>query len=104
MKSMTLITVLLTALTASPLAWSGERINHNEIFALRDAGQILSMEELLNQIQISQLQPGQVLEAELERERGIYVYELKILDTDGTLYKLYMDAADGTLIERKTRD
>lgn len=49
------------------------------------------------------VQPGQLVEAELEREDGVYLYEIKILAADGTVHKLYLDAATGEVIKRKEK-
>lgn len=44
-----------------------------------------------------------MLEAELEQERGRYVYDLKILDDDGVVREFEYDARSGELwsLERK---
>lgn len=49
---------------------------------------------------------GEVVEAELEEERGVPVYELKVLTRAGRLVKVYYDARTGTPVpgsERKKR-
>ncbi|MFN2349769.1 MAG: PepSY domain-containing protein [Thioalkalivibrio sp.] len=91
---------LCLALLAPGLGLAGDRMEHNEILRLRTAGEIMPMEEMLKHAR--EIVPGHFVEAELEREDGRYVYELKILDADGMRHKLYLDAADATLIKRKT--
>ena len=49
---------------------------------------------------------GEVVEAELEEERGVPVYELKVLTRAGRLVKVHYDARTGTPVpdsERKKR-
>ena len=48
--------------------------------------------------------PGQVIEAELEDEGGLVVYEIRILTTDGRVMKLHYDAATGALLKTKDRN
>jgi uncharacterized membrane protein YkoI len=83
----------------SPLA-SG-RLDHDEIKQLRETGQILPMEQVMDSAQ--SVQPGQLVEAELERGDGTYRYEIKILAADGTIHKLSLEAATAEVIERKEK-
>jgi uncharacterized membrane protein YkoI len=43
--------------------------------------------------------PGDVLKVELENEDGRYVYEVKILASNGRVREVKLDAKDGSLIE-----
>ena len=83
----------------SPLA--SERLDHDEIKQLRETGQILPMTQVMDSAQ--SVQPGQLVEAELERGDGTYRYEIKILAADGTIHKLSLDAATAEVIERKEK-
>ena len=76
--------------------------DHDEAYALRREGQILPLETILQNQQ--QIQPGRVLEVELEREHGAMVYELEVLDERGTVWQLQLDATSGELIEREIED
>lgn len=42
---------------------------------------------------------GELLEAELQGTRGVYVYELEIAGHDGVHRELYMDARTGELLK-----
>lgn len=44
-------------------------------------------------------QPGEVIEVELERDDGRWLYELKLLTPEGVLMEMELDAASGALIE-----
>jgi uncharacterized membrane protein YkoI len=96
-----LIAAIVALLPGAGATFASERLNHNEVYQLRESGQIISMEEVLRYAHT--LQPGQLIEAELERERGGYVYELKIIDGDGRIHKLELDAQNGELLKRKSR-
>jgi uncharacterized membrane protein YkoI len=103
MKAKTLIvTTLVATLLGSGVAFASERMRHNEILQLRESGQIMAMEEIMTRAR--QEQPGHLIEAELEREDKQYVYELKILDAEGRVHELEMDAATGRVLKRKIKD
>lgn len=70
--------------------------DHDEIRQLRRAGQILSLEAIIAKHR-RRYSGGQLLEAELEFERGRYVYDLKILGDDGTVREFEYDARSGEL-------
>ena len=100
MKNRTLLTsALLAALIVPTAAFAGDRLDHDEVKKLRDTRKILSMEEVIARSRT--VQPGQVVDVELENKDGNYVYEMKILGDDGRVHKLYLDAADGSVIKRK---
>lgn len=48
--------------------------------------------------------PGQVLEVELERDDGRWIYEIKLLQAGGRLLKLKLDARSGELLGARARD
>ncbi len=68
--------------------------DHDRARRAVQAGEILPLQEVLNRL--ARRQPGQVLEVELERESGrCWVYEIKLLQPDGRLLKLQLDARNG---------
>lgn len=79
--------------------WAGDRLDHDEVKQLRETGQILPMGEVMAGAQ--SVQPGQLVEAELEREDGVYLYEIKILAADGSVHELYLDASTAEVIQQK---
>jgi len=89
-------TVLALALVMPVKA--GE-IDAEEARALLGAGQIQSLEAILERA--LEHQPGRLLDVELEREDGRYVYELELLDEEGYVWELELDASTGELLERE---
>ncbi|MBL1277316.1 MAG: PepSY domain-containing protein [Ectothiorhodospiraceae bacterium] len=74
-------------------------VNHDKARQLKDMGEILPLEQIL---QVARREhPGRVIEVELEKEDGRYVYEVEILDKRGEVWELYFDAASAELIKRK---
>ena len=70
--------------------------DHDKVRQLRNAGQILALETIIANHR-RQHPGGQLLEAELEFERGRYVYELKMLGDDGVVREFEYDARSGEL-------
>lgn len=69
---------------------------------LTEAGDILSLQTLLQTIQAEQ--PGRVLEVEFEREGKRYLYEIEILDRQGAVWEFKIDASSGEIVERELED
>jgi len=96
------VAALLVALLAAPAAHAGDDDDHDRARAAVQAGEVLPLAALLERVQRSH--PGRVLEVELEREDGRWVYELKILQADGRLLKLEVDAATARVLKLRRDD
>ena len=90
----------LTLLAASPLR-AGGLADHDRALKAVQSGEVLPLRTVLERLEKEQ--PGQVLEVELEREQGQWVYEVKLLQRDGRLIKLLLDARDAAILKRKVR-
>lgn len=69
---------------------------------VRDAvrsGEVMSFDTLRQRLLKSH--PGEVLELELEREHGRWIYEVKLLQPDGRIVKLELDARSGELLRER---
>lgn len=76
--------------------------DHEAVRELMQQGDILPLEQILEQAR--QLRAGRVLETELERERGGYIYEVEVLDDNGEVWEMKFDAATGELLEQELED
>jgi len=75
-------------------------LDQDEALQLRQQGVILPLEHLLQQA--LDLHPGaKLLEAELEEKHGVYIYEVELLDTDGVVRELDLEAKTGRLLKDK---
>ncbi|ALQ04763.1 PepSY domain-containing protein [Pseudomonas brassicacearum] len=75
-------------------------LDQDEALQLRQQGVILPLEQLLQQA--LDLHPGaKLLEAELEEKHGVYIYEVELLDTEGVVRELDLEAATGRLLKDK---
>jgi uncharacterized membrane protein YkoI len=94
---------LLTAfLVAALAAASASASDHDRARRAVEEGRILPLKEILARAQGAY--PGQMIEAELEDEGGIVVYEIKILTTNNRVMKLSYNAATGELLKTKDRN
>lgn len=75
--------------------------DHNRARQALEAGEVLPLRTVLERVEKEY--PGQVMEVELDREDGRWVYEIKILRPGGILLKLKVDARDGALLGSKQR-
>lgn len=85
-----------------PSAWGNDSRDHERARAAVEAGQVLPLPTLLERLQ--RTHPGQVLELELEREDGRWIYEVKLLQANGQLLKLDVDAATAQVLRVKRKD
>ncbi|MBP6900388.1 MAG: PepSY domain-containing protein [Burkholderiaceae bacterium] len=93
---------LLGAALAPAGAWASDRQDHERARAAVQAGEVLPLPVLLERLRASH--PGRVLELELEREDGRWIYEVRLLQAGGQLLKLELDAATGQLLKLKRKD
>lgn len=87
---------------ACPMAQAGRDGDHDRARAAVQAGEVMPLPAVLERLKRSH--PGQVLELELEREDGRWVYEFKLLAPDGGLLKLQLDARTGAVLAERRRD
>lgn len=76
--------------------WADDEDDHDRAREARERGEILSLVEVSERARARF--PGRILEAELDRKGGRWVYELKILDPAGRLREVYVDAQNGALL------
>lgn len=65
------------------------------------AGQIMPLDRVLARVR--QTWPGEVLEVELEQKHGLWVYDIRLLQPDGQLRKLRLDARDAAPLKDRLR-
>ncbi|MEZ5606292.1 MAG: PepSY domain-containing protein [Burkholderiaceae bacterium] len=92
--------LLLCALGAG-----GAAVAHGDHDLARQAlesGQVLPLATVLGKL--AHEAPGQVLKVEFEREDGRFIYEIRLLQNDGRVAKLKVDAVDGRVLAIKRKD
>ncbi len=101
------LALLIAAALAGPAALAGDdrgsraKSDHEQARAAVQAGQVMPLSKVLEQLQ--RTHPGQVLELELERDDGRWVYEVRLLQPDGQLLKIALDAGTAQVLAVKRR-
>ncbi|MHC8358331.1 PepSY domain-containing protein [Pseudomonas sp. LB3P81] len=75
-------------------------LDQDEALRLRQQGVILPLEQLLQQA-MDRYPGSKLLEAELEEKRGVYMYEVELLTSEGVVRELDVDATTGQLLKDK---
>ena len=75
--------------------------DHERALQAVQSGQVLPLGKVLALVEREH--PGQVLEVELESHDRQWQYEIKLLQPDGRLMKLKVDARTGEVLKHKTR-
>lgn len=103
MKNRLLMTLAVLALLAHSSLWADAPYDHDHDRARQAllAGEILPLKTILERVE--RAQPGQVMEVELEQKSAGWVYEVKLLQTEGRLLKLYVDARSGGIMRIKQK-
>jgi uncharacterized membrane protein YkoI len=96
------LTSLLLIGLAQPSAWGSDSRDHERARAAVEAGQVLPLPTLLERLR--RTHPGQVLELELERDDGRWIYEIKLLQANGQLLKLDVDAATAQVLQVRRKE
>ena len=78
-------------------------LDQDEALKLREEGVIMPLDQLLRSA--LWLYPGaRLLEAELEEEDDVYIYEVELVTADGTVRELELDARDGRILKDEEDD
>jgi len=85
----------LAVAAALPTALRADE-DHERARQLKEAGEVLGLEEILNRTRTQH--PGRVIETELEYKGGRYVYEVELVDPQGIVRELRFDAKTGELV------
>ena len=75
--------------------------DHDLARAALASGEILPLSTILTKLEKDY--PGQIIEVELEREKGQWMYEIKLLQNDGLRKKLKIDAKTAVVISDKRK-
>ena len=93
---------IFIVLMCLPLVSPADDIDHDDAYRMQQAGKILPLETILEKAK--HFHDGKALEVELEKDRGKLVYEVKILDNEGILWEMRLDATDGSIVHVEKED
>jgi uncharacterized membrane protein YkoI len=89
--------ISLVVLTNLFLTTPSAPADYEEVYRLRREGKILPLSTIIARGQA--IHRGRLLEAEIERSHGRYIYEIVIGGENGRFYELYFDATTGELLK-----
>jgi len=87
--------ILLSGLLLAGAVTADE--SYHEARRLAAEGKIQPLESILKRIQA--VRPGEILEVELEHEGNSILYEIEMLDAQGIVRELKVDAVTGRILE-----
>ncbi len=67
-----------------------------------EQGQVLPLRSVLDKVEREHL--GQVLKIEFEHDDGRFVYKIRLLQADGRVARLEVDAVDGRVLKIKRKE
>lgn len=101
----TLLALLLCALVGLggivASARADDARDHDRARRAREAGEILPLTTVLTAVEREFT--GKVIEVELERDDGRWIYEVELLTEDGSVLELTYDAATGRFLDGEGR-
>lgn len=74
----------------------------DEVWELKQSGKIMPLEDVIKQVRRDY--PGRIIEIELEDEDGRYIYELELVDENGVVWELDVDAKTGQVLKYEQDD
>lgn len=95
--------IVVMVLAVLALEVQARDLGHDDALRLHQKGVILSLEQLV-QTALDRYPGARLLEAELEEEDDVLVYEVELLSTDGTVRELELDARDGRILKDELED
>jgi len=94
----------LCMLGAFPLLRADERNHGDHAMALQalEQGRVLPLRTVLEKIERDY--QGQALKVEFEQDDGRFIYEIRLLQSDGRMAKLKVDAVDGRVLDSRRKE
>lgn len=86
-----------------PASLVAKDLTHDDALRLRQQGLIMPINELLH-IALQRYPQASVLELELEKKHGLFIYEIEILTQTGQVRELKLNAATGDILEDEVDD
>ncbi len=86
---------LVAALSRTADARDQDDVRRDEVRRAVERGEIHSLADILSTLR-GKL-PGEVAGVEIEHERGRWRYEFRIVDSQGRLFEVYVDARSGEI-------
>ena len=104
LRRLVLPCVALCLLGASPLLRADDHDHGSHELARQalEQGRVLPLRTVLEKIERDY--QGQALKVEFEQDDGRFLYKIRLLQSDGRMVKLKVDAVDGKVLETKRKE
>lgn len=90
---------LIALLAAPAFADDDGKHDHDRARRALERGEVLPLERILAVVRARI--PGEVVRVELEREDGMWIYEVRVLDAAGRRIEVHVDAAKAIILKIK---
>ena len=94
--------VALCLLIASPVLRADDHGSHELARQALEQGRVLPLRTVLDKIERDY--QGQALKVEFEQDDGRFLYEIRLLQSDGRMVKLKVNAVDGRVLDIKRKE
>ena len=102
LRRLALTCLALLVLGASPVLRADDHESHELARQALEQGRVLPLRTVLEKIERDY--QGQALKVEFEQDDGRFLYEIRLLQSDGRMVKLKVDAVDGRVLETKRKE
>lgn len=92
---------MVISLGVSGVAHVGESLSFEQMREARQKGEIRSLRWVMHQLQTAY--PGRLLDAELLKKNGRYIYRIKLLQAGGYVSRLIVDAYTAEVLRERSR-
>jgi len=75
------------------------KLDAKEARELKQSGQILSLETIIAQVRKEY--PGTIIQIELDEEKNRYIYEIELVNDEGVVIEIEIDASTGEVLKYK---
>ena len=86
---------LATAVFVVPAAHLAHARDHDEARRAVEAGDARPLNEILNMA--SGKLPGEIIRVKFEREDGLWIYEFRVVNNEGRMFEVHVDARTGEI-------
>lgn len=101
-RSLVFAAIAAIALPGAALAHQRREGDHDDAREAVARGEALPLSEILRIVR--RVEPGEVIEVELERDDGRLEYEIEVLTQSGRVRKVTLDARTGAILETEDED
>ncbi len=100
-RAVTRALALATAALVLPASPPAHARDHDEARRAVETGEARPLDEILSIVR-GKL-PGEIVRVKFERENGSWMYEFRVVSSEGRLFEVYVDARTGEITRTKEK-